>query len=81
AVMLEPRGKGIVLWTLRYGDDVRNADTYFERVDDEAADSEMMPLFQQLIKKQTQHWSLTMVSDPVHDKLLDIIDAKKKQMK
>ncbi|TAV01247.1 Ku protein (plasmid) [Rhizobium ruizarguesonis] len=81
AVMLEPRGKGIVLWTLRYGDEVRNADTYFERVDDEAADSEMMPLVQQLIKKQTQHWSPTMVSDPVQDKLLDIIDAKKKQMK
>jgi len=26
AVMLEPRGKGIVLWTLRYGDEVRDED-------------------------------------------------------
>ncbi|MBN9982840.1 Ku protein [Rhizobium laguerreae] len=81
AVMLEPRGMGIVLWTLRYGDEVRDAETYFERVDDQPADSEMMPLVQQLIKKQTQHWSSKMVSDPVQDKLLDIIDAKKKQMK
>lgn len=29
AVMLEPRGKGIVLWTLRYGDEVREAGDYF----------------------------------------------------
>ncbi|NLS20095.1 Ku protein [Rhizobium sp. P40RR-XXII] len=81
AVMLEPRGKGIVLWTLRYGDEVRDADLYFERVDDEPADQEMMPLVLQLIKKQTQPWSPKMASDPVQDKLLDIIAAKKKQMK
>lgn len=79
--MLEPRGKGIVLWTLRYGDEVRDAETYFERVGDQSADSEMMPLVQQLIKKQTQRWNPKMVSDPVQDKLLDIIEAKKKQMK
>ena len=51
--MLEPRGKGIVLWTLRYGDEVRDEETYFEDIGDETADSDMMPLIQQLIKKQT----------------------------
>ena len=81
AVMLEPRGKGIVVWTLRYGDEVRDADLYFERMDDEPADREMMPLVLQLIKKQTQAWSPKMASDPVQSKLLDIIAAKKKQMK
>ena len=29
AVMLEPRDKGIVLWTLRYGDEVRDRNNYF----------------------------------------------------
>jgi len=29
AVMLETRGKGIVLWTLRYGDEVRDENAYF----------------------------------------------------
>jgi DNA end-binding protein Ku len=48
AVMLEPRGKGIVLWTLRYGDEVRDEDTYFAGIGDETADSDMMPLVQQL---------------------------------
>lgn len=82
AVMLEPRGKGIVLWTLRYGDEVRDEDTYFAGIDDdETADSEMMPLVQQLIKKQTQHWNPKMVIDPVQDRLLDIIADKKKALK
>ncbi|MGP4727271.1 non-homologous end joining protein Ku [Agrobacterium deltaense] len=82
AVMLEPRGKGIVLWTLRYGDEVRDEDTYFGGIEeDETADSEMMRLVQQLIKKQTQHWDPKMVIDPVQDRLLDIIAAKKKALK
>jgi DNA end-binding protein Ku len=34
AVMLEPRGKGIVLWTLRYGDEVRDPDLVFGNVAD-----------------------------------------------
>ena len=79
--MLEPRGKGIVLWTLRYGDEVRDEETYFEGIGDETADSDMMPLIQQLIKKQTQHWTPKMVIDPVQDRLLDIIDTKKKALK
>ena len=81
AVMLEPRGKGIVLWTLRYGDEVRDENTYFAGIGDETADSDMMPLVQQLIKKQTQHWDPKMVIDPVQDRLLDIIAEKKKALK
>ncbi|WP_025591971.1 Ku protein [Agrobacterium tumefaciens] len=81
AVMLEPRGKGIVLWTLRYGDEVRDEDTYFAGIGDETADSDMMPLVQQLIKKQTQHWNPKMVIDPVQDRLLDIIADKKNALK
>ncbi len=81
AVMLEPRGRGIVLWTLRYGDEVRDEDTYFAGIGDETADSDIMPLVQQLIKKQTQHWNPKMVIDPVQDRLLDIIAEKKKTMK
>ena len=81
AVMLEPRGKGIVLWTLRYGDEVRDEETYFAGIGDEAADSDMMPLIQQLIKKQTQHWNPKLIIDPVQDRLLDIIAEKKKALK
>jgi DNA end-binding protein Ku len=81
AVMLEPRGKGIVLWTLRYGDEVRNEEAYFEGINDNKSDSEMMPLIQQFIKKKTRHWDSKLVSDPVQDKLLEIIEAKRKKTK
>jgi DNA end-binding protein Ku len=81
AVMLEPRGKGIVLWTLRYGDEVRDEDAYFENIDDDTADAEMMPLVQQLIKQQTRHWDSKMVEDLVQDRLLEIIALKKKALK
>jgi DNA end-binding protein Ku len=40
-----------------------------------------MPLIQQLIKKQTRHWDSKLVSDPVQDKLLEIIEAKRKKTK
>ena len=83
AVMLEPRGKGIVLWTLRYGDEVRDESAYFGGIDDKPSDSasEVMPLIQQLIKKQTRHWDSKLVADPVQDKLLEIIEAKRKKSK
>ncbi|WP_425989117.1 Ku protein [Ensifer sp. R-19] len=81
AVMLEPRGKGIVLWTLRYGDEVRGEAAYFTAASEVKADSEMMPLVQRLIKKLTKDWNPKMVADPVQERLVDIIAAKKKAMK
>ena len=81
AVMLEPRGKGVVVWTLRYGDEVRDESAYFGGIDDKPSVSEVMPLIQQLIKKQTRHWDSKLVADPVQDKLLEIIEAKRKKTK
>jgi DNA end-binding protein Ku len=80
AVVLEPRGDGIVLWTLRFGDEVRREESYFEEIEDEA-DPELVPLVQSLIKQKTQHWSPKMVSDPIQETLLSIIDKKKKALK
>jgi len=83
AVMLEPRGKGIVLWTLRFGDEVRDEDAYFGGIDDKpsGSESDAMPLILQLIKKRTRPWDSKLVADPVQDKLLEIIEAKRKTLK
>jgi DNA end-binding protein Ku len=78
AVMLEPRGKGIVLWTLRYGDEVREAKDYFDDLTKAKPDKDALPLIRKLIKNQTRHWDFEMVSDPVQENLLDIIKSKKK---
>jgi DNA end-binding protein Ku len=80
AVMLEPSGKGMILWTLRYGDEVRKEEAYFEKIDDKA-DPALMPLIQALIKQNRQPWSPKMVHDPVQDRLLALIAEKKKALK
>ncbi|WP_313193326.1 Ku protein [Shinella zoogloeoides] len=81
AVMLEPRGKGIVLWTLRYGDEVRDVKDYFAGLKDAKPESKALSLVKTLIKERTKDWDPKMADDPVQDRLLDIIAAKKKGRK
>jgi DNA end-binding protein Ku len=81
AVMLEPRGNGVVLWTLRYGDEVRDPKEYFGNIGDGKADPKLTPLVRKLIDERTKPWDPKMVDDPVQDRLLDIIAAKKKGRK
>lgn len=80
AVVLEPRDDGIVLWTLRFGDEVRPEDSYFEDIGDKA-DPDLVPLVQKLIKQKTARWSPDMVSDPVQESLLKLIAQKKRALK
>ncbi|MGO4439724.1 non-homologous end joining protein Ku [Rhizobium sp. RAF56] len=80
AVVLEPRGEGIVLWTLRFGDEVRPEKSYFEEID-EKAEPELVPLVQKLIKQKTAKWTSDMASDPIQKSLLKIIAEKKKALK
>lgn len=77
AVMLEPRGRGIVLWTLRYGDEVRDQRAYFEDIKDSKPDAKLFGLIRTLIDERTKDWDATMMRDPVQEKLRDIIEAKK----
>ena len=81
AVLLEPRDKGIVLWTLRYGDEVRDEANYFGKTKGEKPDAALMDLVTRLIDERTAPWSPDMVADPVQAKLLEIIAAKKKGRK
>ena len=81
AVMLEPRDNGIVLWTLRFGDEVREASEYFGAIGEAKPDAELMRLIGDLIKSRKKAWSPEMVADPVQAQLLDIIAAKKKGAK
>lgn len=81
AVMLKPRGKGIVLWTLRYGDEVREEADYFDRLKADKPEARLMTLVRKLIDEQTAPWDAGMVDDPVQARLKDIIAAKKQGRK
>jgi DNA end-binding protein Ku len=81
AVMLEPRDRGIVLWTLRYGDEVRDEDAYFANIASAKPDGGLMSLVTRLIEERTKPWDPSMVDDPVQERLLEIITAKQKGRK
>lgn len=81
AVMLEPRGRGIVLWTLRYGDEVRDDDAYFEDIEKDKPNAELVKLISSLIEERTADWDPKLLKDPVQQNLKKIIAAKTKKAK
>ncbi|KRD95940.1 Ku protein [Bosea sp. Root381] len=81
AVLLEPRDNGIVLWTLRYGDEVRDEKDYFAGIGKAEPEADMRTLMEKLIAKRTKEWSPDLAQDPVQDQLLALIEAKRKGRK
>ena len=80
AVILEARGHGIIVWTLRFGDEVRDESDYFDAID-KAAQGEGVATLEKLIKRRIKRWSPDMVSDPIQESLLKLIADKKKATK
>jgi DNA end-binding protein Ku len=81
AVLLEPRDRGIVLWTLRYGDEVRDADDYFAGIGKDKSEPDQLALMKKYIKARTRKWDASLVEDPVQENLLELIESKKKKRK
>jgi DNA end-binding protein Ku len=69
------------VWTLRYGDEVRDPADHFAGIDREKPDAKALALVTRLIDRRTSKWDPAMVQDPVQDKLLDIIEARRKKQK
>jgi len=73
-----PREQGMVLWTLRYGDEVRDPEAYFAGIETGKVDPKLLKLAERLIDERSRPWDASMVRDPVQERLLEIIAAKKK---
>jgi DNA end-binding protein Ku len=78
AVLLEPRDNGIILWTLRYGDEVRDPDAYFDDAKADKPDPALLKLIDKLIDERSRPWDPSMVKDPVQEDLLALINSRKK---
>lgn len=76
AVMLAPRDRGIVLWTLRFGDEVRDAPVQAEESQTTGLDAKAKAVIKTFIKERTQDWDPAMLVDPVQQRLQDIIAEK-----
>ena len=81
AVLLEPRDRGIILWTLRYGDEVRDAADYFSGIGKERSEPDQLDLMKKYIKARTRKWDASLAEDPVQENLLEMIESKKKERK
>lgn len=81
AVMVEPRDKGLVLWTLRFADEVRDPKDYLDNIRAETPNANALNLISKLIEERKSHWDPAMTQDPVQTHLLEIISGKKKALR
>jgi DNA end-binding protein Ku len=77
-VSLKPCGKGIVLETLRYEDEVRKAQSYFKDIGNAKPDKELLELATTLIDKKTTPFDAGEFHDRYVDALKDLIAKKQK---
>ncbi len=77
-VSLKPCGNGMVLETLRYADEVRKAQRYFEDIDDIKPDKELLSLAEKLIEDKAAPFEPDEYRDRYVDALKDLIAKKRK---
>ena len=76
-VSLKPCGRGIVLETLRYADEVNKAQGYFRDIGDAKPDEELLDLAETLIAKKTAKFDPGKFHDRYVDALHELIDRKR----
>jgi DNA end-binding protein Ku len=77
-VSLKPCGRGILLETLRYADEVVKAQGYFRDIPDTRADPEMLELAEALIDKKASKFDPEKFHDRYVDALKELIERKRK---
>jgi DNA end-binding protein Ku len=77
-VSLRPCGKGIVLETLRYADEVKKAQSYFNEIPDETPSDDLLDLATTLIEKKSAPFEASEFHDRYIDALRGLIEKKSK---
>lgn len=75
---LEPRGKGILAYTLRTDAEVRKEEEVFGSISDKAADPQMIAIAQKIIEQQEGPFDPSQFVDRYEEALKDLIKAKQK---
>ena len=78
-VSLKPCGRGMVLETLRYADEVNKAQGYFRDIPDAEPDADLLDLATSLIDKKSATFDPSKFHDHYVDALKDLIARKAKQ--
>lgn len=77
-VSLKPCGRGMVLETLRYADEVNKAQSYFREIPDAKPDGELLDLAEALIAKKSGAFDPQEFHDRYVDALKGLIERKRK---
>jgi DNA end-binding protein Ku len=77
-VSLKPCGRGMVLETLRYADEVHKAQGYFRDIPDDKPSEELLELAEALITKRSGDFHPQDFHDRYVDALKDLIERKRK---
>jgi DNA end-binding protein Ku len=76
-VSLKPCGRGLVLETLRYADEVNKAASYFRDIPDAKPDEDLLDLATTLIEKKSGKFDASEFHDRYVDALKDLIERKR----
>ncbi|HEX8446061.1 MAG TPA: Ku protein [Sphingomonas sp.] len=77
-VSIKGCGRGLVMETLRYADEVHKAASYFREIGDTEPDDDLLDLAQTLIDKKSGRFDAGEFHDRYVDALKDLIERKKK---
>ena len=77
-VALKPCGKGLLLETLRYADEVRKANSFFGDIGATKPDKDMLELAEMLIERKTGKFEASEFHNRYVDALKDLIEEKQR---
>jgi DNA end-binding protein Ku len=76
-LMLEPRGKGLVATTLRYKNEVRSEDAYFDDIPDIKIPPDMLDLAVHIVETKKGHFDPEKFEDRYEEALAALITSKR----
>lgn len=80
-VLLVPRDEGMVVWTLRYGEEVRDAGSIFKTAGEAPSARSAKTMMKKLVEARRRPWDPKLVRDPVEERLHEIIENRTKNPK
>lgn len=78
-VAVSPCGRGLLLETLRYAEEVRDTESVFDGIPDLDVDRELLDLADELIERKTAPFDPTAFKDSYRDALRELIERKRQK--
>ncbi len=75
-VAIKPCGDGLLLETLHYAEEIRNAEPLFSEIKDEKADKDLLDVATTLIDRKTAPFNADSFTDHYADALRELVEAK-----